>query len=255
VVDAAKQQAVWSLQGNLAELNCGNLSGRIDTARPHSGLRETALGHPHGVSSLLGVHRVADSGSAGWPLMLTDTYVRGRDLVASYTPSNDWPFSPQLYWRAHPFQSIDGVLASMSLLVSVQTHLLDTCPRIGVATQLPRGELSLVSMHETGRPNVDPIKQGQSISPSGEEHCVVARPSGLPFSYVEIMPSSDFHEVVLRPESEHISFEWRLFADFLEKGVIRRARVLAAVLARENDIQVAADCCKAIERLELPLTT
>jgi hypothetical protein len=49
--------------------------------------------------------------------------------------------------------------------------------------------------------------------------------------------------------------EWRLFSEFLEKGVIRRARVHAAILPRQNDLEIAAACCAAIDRLELPLTT
>ena len=44
-------------------------------------------------------------------------------------------------------------------------------------------------------------------------------------------------------------------ADFLEKGVIRRARVHAAVLPRENDVELALECCRAIENRPLPLTT
>ena len=40
-----------------------------------------------------------------------------------------------------------------------------------------------------------------------------------------------------------------MFADFLEKGVIRRARVHAAVLPRENDVELAIECCRAIEQL------
>ena len=52
-----------------------------------------------------------------------------------------------------------------------------------------------------------------------------------------------------------MAFEWRLFAEFLEKGVIRRARVHGAIVPRKNDIEIAAACCRAIDGLELPLTT
>jgi hypothetical protein len=49
--------------------------------------------------------------------------------------------------------------------------------------------------------------------------------------------------------------QWTLFAEFLEKGVIRRARLHSAFLRREHDLDIAAACCVTIERDSLPLTT
>jgi hypothetical protein len=49
--------------------------------------------------------------------------------------------------------------------------------------------------------------------------------------------------------------QWQLFSEFLEKGVIRRARVHGAFLRREGDVETAAACCDALERESLPLTT
>jgi hypothetical protein len=79
--------------------------------------------------------------------------------------------------------------------------------------------------------------------------------SHVPLSYVEIMPAGDFHALRLRNEGNGAAFEWRLFDEFLEKGVIRRARVHAAIVPRESDIEIATACCNAIDGLELPLTT
>ncbi len=194
-------------------------------------------------------------GAASWPLPVTEAYIRGNDLVASYQPSSDWPFSPQIYWRANGLQSVAGVLASMSLLVSVQTHLLDTFPQIGVRSQLPIGEMLLISVRDTPRSRVEVINRDRTFTPTGELCCVVARLNDWPFSYAEIMRSSDFHEVTLSPGAGGILIDWHLFADFLEKGVIRRARLHAAVLPRENDIELATACCEATQHLDLPLTT
>jgi hypothetical protein len=41
----------------------------------------------------------------------------------------------------------------------------------------------------------------------------------------------------------------------LEKGVIRRARLQSLFVPRENDVQLVAECCRAIESRPLPLTT
>ncbi len=253
--NAITEQAVWLLHGNVAQLSCGNLSGRLDTARPQAGLYGVKLPDAHRAIALLGVYRADVADMKSWPLVPAEVYLRGHDLVASYKPTSDWPFSPQLYWRANSLQMVDGVLASASLLVSVQTHLLDTYPHIGVASQLASGETFLVSVSDGAQSRVEPIQQLQRIGATNQDVCIVSRFEDSSLSYVEVMQSGDFREITLRPDSEGSSVEWELFADFLEKGVIRRARVHAALLPRERDLELAKACCAAIDRLELPLTT
>ncbi len=243
------------MRGNLAELSNSNLVGRIDTTRPHAGLHDTLLRGKHWPVVLLSVFRANDTGERSWPLPLAEAYVRGDDLVASYQPINGWPFAPQLYWRANALESLDGVLASVSLLVSVQTHLLDTCPQIGIASRLSYGELLLVATDDMDRPRAEPVDNSRTLSPTGEICCVLMRFDGWPVSYVEIVQPDDFREAVLTQNDNGVAVEWHLFADFLEKGVIRRARVHAALLTRENDLELAAACCAAAQQLELPLTT
>jgi hypothetical protein len=266
VLNATNEQTVWSLRSNVAELGCGYLSGRIDVARPDAGLHGIvlfdALPAP---AQVFGVHRVsetnaqavpADGGEPGaWPLPVAEAYVRGNDLVAGYKPVSDWPFSPQLYWQMNTLRMVTGALASMSLMVSVQTHLLDTCPQIGVASQLPSGELFLFAISDSGRRRVELIDGYQRFFSGSDVYCVVMRPQNWQYSYIEVMAPSDFRDLALRSEAGRMSSEWQLFADFLEKGVIRRARVHAAFLPRENDLELAAACCEATRQLELPLTT
>ena len=50
------------------------------------------------------------------------------------------------------------------------------------------------------------------------------------------------------------SSKWELFSEFLEKGVIRRAR-LQAMFVPEDDVQLVAECCQSIAERPLPLTT
>jgi hypothetical protein len=254
VGSVTSKQTVWSLHGNEAELICNNLSGRIDIARPHAGLRDTQLRGKQWPAVLLSVFRANDADEEFWPLSLAEAFVRGDDLVATYQPISGWPFSPQLYWRANELESLEGVSSSVSLLVSIQTHLLDTCPQIGVASRFSRGELFLLSTRDGDRPRVEPVPHSRTISPAGEICCVLLRLDGWPLSYVEIVQPGDFRESVLRRDNNGITVEWHLFADFLEKGVIRRARVHAALLTRDHDFELAAACCVATQQLELPLT-
>src|SRR5437870_69563 len=100
----------WSLQDNVGRLSYGPLSGEVDTAKPFFGFRVPELYTDHGMFSLLGVIRSAQSLSPEdvkrnvenmwWPLPIAETYVRGNDLVATYRPIDNWPYSPQLYWCA-----------------------------------------------------------------------------------------------------------------------------------------------------------
>jgi hypothetical protein len=252
--NAVNDQAVWTLRGDVAELSSGILSGRIDASRPNSGLHDLALDGARHMASLLSVYRSDIANEKSWPLPLAESYVRGNDLVASYQATDDWPFSPQLYWRSNSLGAVDGVLASASLLVSVQTHLLDTVPQIAVASRILCDEALSVSA-SSAKTRAVQIDSSQMNSAASGDCCVLMRFRDLPLSYTEMMPAGDFHAVVPLPEGNGKAFEWRLFAEFLEKGVIRRARVHAAIVPRDNDVEIAAACCKAIDRLDLPLTT
>jgi hypothetical protein len=256
MLNVVNERMVWSLRGSVAELSCGKLSGRIDASRPNVGLHDVAVDGAQHATNLLRVYRSDITGEKSWPLPVAESYVRGNDLVASYQAIDAWPFSPQLYWRADSLSAVDAVLASASLLVSVQTHLLDTVPQIAVASQVPCDETLLISVSDGAQPTAMRIDRAQTISSKNEDCCIVWRLKDVPLSYAEIMPAGDFHAVSVRNEGKGAAaFEWRLFDEFLEKGVIRRARVHAAILPRDNDVAIAAACCKAIDGLRLPLTT
>jgi hypothetical protein len=254
VVNAIHEQVTWLSRDNTAELIGGLLAGRIDTARPNAGLQCLALHNEKKPAGLLSIYRADVANEKPWPLSVAESYVRGNDLVASYQSSDSWPFSPQLYWRANSLRKVDGVLASISLLVSVQTHLLDTVPQIAVSSALNCDELLLLPLNRGSGPIVEQIEPSKKTISATTDCCIVFRLRDAPLSYVEIMPTGDFHDVRVHETPGGSALEWRLFAEFLEKGVIRRARLHAAVLARENDVENAAACCAAIHNLELPLT-
>jgi hypothetical protein len=263
--DAVTAQAVWTLEGTTGKLRCGKLAGQLDVARPSNGVA-VALGSERASLAVLSACRATESriaaaavranDSLSWPPSLDDAYIRGSDLVASYRPTSDWPYSPQLYWQANTLSSVEGLQLSLSLLVSVQTHLLDTWPRIHIASQVPSAEAVRISISESGQAEIVPIEREERILPAGFSCGIVRRLTIAPLSYIEIMASSDFRELGFAPSASDESIaEWHLFADFLEKGVIRRARVHAALLSRKNDVELAVECCRAIEKCPLPLTT
>jgi hypothetical protein len=102
----------------------------------------------------------------------------------------------------------------------------------------------------------DPLGEGghtlQSVS---KATCLLRRLTGTNVSYAEIMPASDFRDVLVNRASNGVcDTSWELFADFLEKGVIRRARLQAVFLPRQNDVVKAAKLCQEIDCRPLPLT-
>jgi hypothetical protein len=186
----------------------------------------------------------------GWPAKLVDSYTRGNDMVTTYAGTDAWPFAPQIYWT---FESENPL--TLSLVVSIQTDRLDTHPRIFVRSRLPADELVqlsvagdelLVDSHADGELWIDPQASACSL---------VWRLPGGELSYAEIMPTSDFRGLSVERTGGTVGSRWEMFSEFLEKGVIRRARLQAMFVPRVNDVQIVTETCQSMTRRPLPLTT
>jgi hypothetical protein len=249
----------WEFDDSTAELRCGQLSGQIDVSHPELGLHRLALDAQPFEASLLCVRRcdepTGDKTNRPWPV--ADAYVRGSDLVAAYQPSDDWPFSPQIYWGANVWDAGPDRLSSLSLLVSVQTHLLETWPHISVESQVKSDEVLLLQPGPGKEAAVHSLAPGEEVVlPSTTTGCVLQRLAGTPFSYAEIMPANDFRDAAVCSRAERICrTSWRLFADFLEKGVIWRARMQSLIVPSGNDVELTIAYCRAMDQRPLPLTT
>jgi hypothetical protein len=251
---ASQNTDVWKFQRPVAELQLGSLAARIDASQPQLGLHQLRL-QTQAVSGSL--FSLKPSELAAWPAALADAYVRGSDLVATFEPANDWPYAPTIYWRAEQPAAGRGALTALSLLVSIQTNLLDTHPRVCVATELPAAEVLQLSTGAGCQVNATVLKsQTCSITSDAATTGMLWQLPGGQLSYVEIAEANDFRQLVIERDDRGICrAEWALFAEFLEKGVIRRARLQAAFLPRENDAERAAELCRSLESRPLPLTT
>jgi hypothetical protein len=78
---------------------------------------------------------------------------------------------------------------------------------------------------------------------------------GGELSYAEIVPASDFRRLRVERFDHSIGAQWEMFSEFLEKGVIRRARLQAMFVPRADDVQIVAESCQSIALRPLPLTT
>jgi hypothetical protein len=244
---------IWQFQRTVAELKCGSLVARVDASQPQLGVQSLRLANQAVAGSLLSL---MPGDLAAWSAGLADAYVRGGDLVATYEPANDWPYAPTIYWHAEQ-TARHGGLATLSLLVSIQTNLLDTHPRVCVATELPAQEVLQLSMRGSGKLNASAVDAKQrTIASDSATTGVLWRLPGGQVSYVEIAEANDFRQLVIaRNDGGVWRSDWELFAEFLEKGVIRRARLQAAFLPSANDVALAAELCRSLESRPLPLTT
>lgn len=247
----------WRLTATVGELTANDVTGHVDVARPERGLNKLRVSGRELTGRMLCVEREMDADETPtWPLAVKESYTRAVDLVASYSEASDWPYSPQIYWSFGALDSIDGVVGSLALLVSVQTHLLDTWPRIAASSRLACDETFRVRSSGAGDARTEAITSDGRIAASSETCCIVRRLAGASLSYAEIMLGSDFRDVTCTRDAAtgECSLKWTLFSEFMEKGVIRRARLVSAFLPRENDVELAATCCEAVERSPLPLT-
>jgi hypothetical protein len=234
---------IWAFETPIAELRCGGLRGRVNVREPQLGVHDLHFDGLPLDGALLAVSRVRDDGSEdeeglGWPVETADVYVREGDLIATYRPAASWPFTSQVYWSG-PSREMPSGASELSLVVSVQTDLLDTRPEIRVTTRLPAVEVMELP-HDDGR----------------HAQALLWRLVDRDWSYLEYVPRSDSGEVTIDADGAgRMTCEWRLLGEFLEKGVIRRARVSAAMLPREGDEKLAAECCRVFANRPLPLTT
>ena len=230
MADALQEHETWKFRQPIGELLAGALAANVDAGNPQLGLHKIRL-RSHLLEGTL-LAAVAND-AAAWPAKLAEAYVRGDDLVASYSPSADWPYAPQIYWSAGPGIASSGVLAAVSLLVSIQTSLLDTHPVVSVHSELSAGEVFSIGRSSADARALDLAGGKRVIRADSGSHGLLWRLAGDEFSYTEFASSTDFRELgVERTHDGTIRSGWQLFAEFLEKGVIRRATIHAAFLPR-----------------------
>jgi len=130
----------WQLTANLATLRTASLCGQIDLSNPLQGLHQLSYGAKGLQGSVLGV--ATGEGSVGAGTNVDEVFVRGDDLVATYRETNDRPFSLQVYWTVAPQKN--GVVL-IDTLLSIETQLLESFPRVLVKSELASDEIWNVS--------------------------------------------------------------------------------------------------------------
>ncbi len=251
------QSHLWHADGNVVRLQWEGLSAAVDPLRPSDGLRKVIIdGQPLAGFDLLGVQLPDQL----LPAATIDSYIRGGDLVATYPETADRAFRVQIYWRAG-MQNPRGAIATVELVTSVQTSLLDTRPQLTARSILPAAEVLQLENAETGNfVNVTPPPaHARPTDDSLLPPCHLFRLASADFSYVEIVVPAEGQssrcEIVTEGSGARIRLTHELFAERLEKGVILRSRVIGLWIDRPNDLVVAHRHYQALVSAAPPLTT
>jgi hypothetical protein len=173
-----------------------------------------------------------------------EVYVRDNDLIARFRQSAGDEYAFQLDWR---LLGSDGQFAAgVELWLSIQTELLDIRPEIEVACQGPRRHAWKSVSHATLAGELtDSI---DSDSPAAFV-CEAEDSTG-----VWMIDPSDQAQTRIVSAPEDSMMRVRFFGQFMEKGVIRRARMRFLVAPGEISTAHLASEYRAFANSPLPLT-
>ncbi|MDZ4819055.1 MAG: hypothetical protein SGJ20_08790 [Planctomycetota bacterium] len=184
-----------------------------------------------------------------------DCYVRGADLVITYTLQHR-PLRSQFYLRLLQPQQESLRHAGIELIASVQTPLLDSNPIIDIRSIVQTGEI--LRLTDVQRETYSTPESLQVLDGTSGTGCFLIRLKNADWTYVEMVHPLDFCESLLMPddqESTQTRLTHRLFAGRLEKGVVLRSRIRGVFVPRQNDCHAAAVEYQAFASSEPPLTT
>lgn len=191
-----------------------------------------------------------------------EVYSRQSDLIVRYGQGPSEQFSYQLDWRL--LEPPAPFAAAIELWLSVQTNLLDTQPELEIVCNASPGlRWSIFEHHQLAPNSESPASESPAtVAPRGPAALLCSSPADSGPAVAQglwlIEPTDQCHA---RRCSEDDQAEQclRLFGHFMEKGVIRRARMrflLAAPLDSQSAItqeQVIAAYCD-FANSPLPLT-
>ncbi len=249
---------MWHLDENKAVLKSPTFAIEIDIHAPQSGaVLNQANGTAWRGGNLLRIHSKS-SDEVGDP-KCESVHRRGPDLVVDYRMSKVPEFTWQVYWRALTDLDSPTVLGGVELILSVQTELLDSDPRMLVESRL--NDSRVFHIESGGHAPVEAIEVAASdiqspvkLNPPG---ILLTRPYEASCSYLELVHPSDFIDVEIvrtSPDASEFTSRFTMFEAPLEKGVIRRGRLRALLLPRQADTDAARSCYQQFVAAPIPLT-
>ena len=243
---------MWQLADYSANLSLPSLTAQINVLEPWRGLlRPHWRGGP--LPPAFSVLQVDARELIAPNRLPLEVYIRQSDLIATFAPSEGRNVQTQVYWRA---RQIDQV-AVVELILSAQTHLLDSRPSLQACSTLPAGAVFHLAAGGTELSELAfDFQARRDFLPDAAAPLFLFRPYGAVFSYAEMVQPSDFTGASLEFRGEELlRFSHPLFAERLEKGVIRRVRLCGVLMPRDGDLDRAVELYRQFIAEPLPLTT
>ena len=202
-----------------------------------------------------------------------EVYSRQGDLIVRYRQSSTDTFAYQLDWQLLP--AAEPFVAAVELWLSVQTDLLDTEPELEIACRardgqgwrvfehqqlddsevtskndptLVRGPAALLCGHTAGETQVSRIEKSR-IEKSRIEKSNAELLCGL-----WLIEPSDQCNTRRCTQDDQATQRLRLFGHFMEKGVIRRARMRFLLAPGAIADEHVRQAYRALADSPLPLT-
>lgn len=210
---SAPPAPAWLATGHRMTDTGSAIPAAIEVDQPRHGIAVEVPGAAP--LSLLGIDLRSDC-------RLTDYWVRGDDVTAVYESADARRLRTTAMWRLHPS---DGAARAWELVASAQTSLLQSDSVLAVVSGIDGGDL----LWGTCR---DGFMQW-SAEPSPEATCVLLScdmPADSAGTRVLVaVHPGDARRMTIRRDGRRVVVECWLFATALEKGVLLRSRVLAAI--------------------------
>jgi hypothetical protein len=207
----AAPTAAWKLTG----LAASDGRGRIDLAVPAAGVAVAGDDRVDDRTEdrVLGVDLRSPAAAA----RLVDHWARGDDVVGVYEPADPRRLRATAMWRSLPVGN------AWELVVSAQTALVESDSAVAVTCDLAQGALAWGRGSETGV-LWHPLERDGCPA---EATCLLVRRS-TDAVLIAVHPA-DVRRILVASDGGRVRVTCWLFTAAIEKGVLLKSRVLAAV--------------------------
>lgn len=217
--------STWTLTGQRAECRHSDTPCWIDLDRPGDGIVFEPR-HGSAGARLLGVDLRSEC-------RRTERWVRGRDVTAIYEPADSRHLRATAMWRlpAAGDAAVPPGITAWEVVVSAQTALLQSDSILAVVSDVAATEV---------------------FAPAA--NCRLARGDNGTTAVVIVHPD-DLRRLTVERHDGRATISCWLFSSAVEKGVLLRSRVLAAIGPSVNDTAWAATLADAFATSPPILTT
>ncbi len=275
-----KKSATWKISdqpsnqpSNHAVVCLGSLTASLTPDTPQLGFTKVTVESQPVEGSLLRVELSEGEEECVVPTR-EEIFIRGSDLVATYSATKELLFKTRIYFQGNhsggylsdlqengedPVSDFESKgLETLSVVVSTQTDQLESYPTVLIRSTLPAGgEFTILDYSPEPDLYGEWFGYDAELYPGLEPCAILYRIPGEKFSYLEAIHPSDFIalEISTDKETAGLQIAWPMFGPFLEKGVIRRGRIMGAFLPQENDLQTAHRLMLQWLHSKQPITT